>query len=167
MTDAVPFPDPGQFAFAAELRSYWRTIHDEFRANEAALGPYLETALYDQGWQVLGLWNLPHREPLPDAAARFPRTAALVGRLAPSHGVVAFSVLAPGTHIHPHRGRPGPYLRCHLGLEVPQGDCAIRVAGASRGWGEGDLLVLDDRLEHEAWNRTPTRRVVLLFDFVP
>jgi aspartyl/asparaginyl beta-hydroxylase (cupin superfamily) len=35
------------------------------------------------------------------------------------------------------------------------------------GWEAGRAIVLDDRLEHEAWNRAAERRVVLLFDFVP
>ncbi len=163
----VPCPDAADFPALQELGRHWRTIRDEFRAAERALVPYLETHLYDQGWEVLGLWNLPHREALEGATQRCPRTAALVEQFVPSHGAVAFSVLAPGTRIHPHRGRQGPYLRCHLGLEVPAGDCAIRVAGQTRGWAEGELLVLDDRLEHEAWNLTGARRVVLLLDFVP
>jgi len=41
------------------------------------------------------------------------------------------------------------------------------VAGETRRWQEGDVLVLDDRVEHEAWNLTAEERVVLLFDFVP
>jgi len=76
-------------------------------------------------------------------------------------------VLRPGTRIQPHSGYPGPFLRCHLALRVPAGDCALRVAGETRRWQEGDVLVLDDRVEHEAWNLTAEERVVLLFDFVP
>jgi len=41
------------------------------------------------------------------------------------------------------------------------------VSGETRGWQEGRALVLDDRLEHEAWNLAQQRRVVLLFDFIP
>jgi beta-hydroxylase len=161
------FPDAATFGFIAELEANWETIHREFRSVEHAAADYLETHLYDKGWQVFGLWNLPHREAFKGAAERCPATAALIERLVPTHGAVAFSVLQPGTRIHPHRGRPGPYLRCHLGLEVPAGDCAIRVAGERRRWETGRALVLDDRLEHEAWNATRERRVVLLFDFIP
>jgi beta-hydroxylase len=67
----------------------------------------------------------------------------------------------------PHRGYQGEFLRCHLGLEVPAGDCALRVGGEVRRWAEGRSLVFDDRLEHDAWNLTPHERVVLLIDFVP
>jgi beta-hydroxylase len=161
------FPDAREFGFIAELEACWREIHREFVLVQHEAVDYLEAHLYDQGWQVFGLWNLPHREALPDAALRCPVTASLIERLVPSHGAVAFSVLAPGTRIQPHRGRPGLYLRCHLALEVPDGDCRIRVGGETRGWSEGRALVLDDRLEHEAWNMTARRRVVLLFDFIP
>lgn len=166
MTPA-PFHDAARFPFIAELERQWRDIHAEFLAVQDALIDYVEPDLYDQGWQVFGLWNLPHREPLTAGVQRCPRTAALIERLVPSHGAVAFSVLRPGTRIKPHQGKPGPYLRCHLGLEVPPGDCAIRVSGETRGWQEGRALVLDDRLEHEAWNLAQQRRVVLLFDFIP
>lgn len=163
---SAAFPDAGRFPFLAELEAHWRAIHSEFLRVQHDAVDYLETRLYDEGWQVFGLWNLPHREPLHGATERCPFTAALIERLVPAHGAVAFSVLAPGTRIKPHRGKPGPYLRCHLALEVPAGDCAIRVDGETRGWEPGKALVLDDRLEHEAWNATQERRVVLLVDFI-
>jgi len=166
MSEAA-FHDPARFPFLAALEAHWQAIHAEFLAVQHELANYVETRLHDGGWQVVGLWNLPHREALPEPPRRCPLTAALIERHVPSHGAVAFSVLEPGTHIRPHRGRPGPYLRAHLGLEVPAGDCRIRVADQTRGWTAGRSLVLDDRLEHEAWNRSGERRVVLLLDFIP
>ncbi|MEH1125600.1 aspartyl/asparaginyl beta-hydroxylase domain-containing protein [Micromonospora sp. CPCC 206061] len=44
--------------------------------------------------------------------------------------------------------------RAHLGLVVPDGDCAPRVGTQTRRWQEGDLFGLDDTVNHEAWNRT-------------
>jgi beta-hydroxylase len=161
------FPGVDRFPFMRELETRWREIYAEFLSVQQHTTDYVETRLYDQGWQVFGLWNLPHREPLSGATDRCPRTASLIERFVPSHGAVAFSILQPGTRIRPHRGKEGPYLRAHLGLEVPAGDCAIRVEDQTRGWEAGRALVLDDRLEHEAWNLTPQRRVVLLFDFIP
>ena len=94
-------------------------------------------------------------------------TTRLVSEHVPRHGVVGFSVLLPHTRVKPHEGYQGAYLRCHLGLEVPPGDGALRVAGATRAWRAGEALVFDDRVTHEAWNATPFERVVLLVDFVP
>jgi beta-hydroxylase len=167
MSIAPPFHDPRAFPFIAELESHWREIHAEFLAIQHELIDYVEPKLYDHGWKVFGLWNLPHRAPIESGPLRCPQTAALIERLVPSHGAVAFSVLKPGTEIRPHEGRPGPFLRCHLALEVPDGDCRIRVGSEVTGWEAGRAIVLDDRLEHEAWNLAAERRVVLLFDFVP
>lgn len=164
---STAFPDPANFHFLAALEAQWQTIHAEFLAVQHELVNYVEAHLYERGWQVVGLWNLPHREPLPESPLRCPQTAALIEKHVPSHGAVAFSVLESGTRIRPHCGRPGPYLRAHLGLEVPEGDCRIRVANEIRSWSVGRALVLDDRLEHEAWNGSGERRVVLLFDFIP
>jgi aspartyl/asparaginyl beta-hydroxylase (cupin superfamily) len=36
----------------------------------------------------------------------------------------------------------------------------------TRSWGEGECLVFDDTVEHEAWNRSAKTRVVLLLDFL-
>ncbi|MEV0326943.1 aspartyl/asparaginyl beta-hydroxylase domain-containing protein [Micromonospora echinospora] len=56
--------------------------------------------------------------------------------------------------------------RAHLGLVIPEGDCALRVGNQTRHWHEGSTLVFDDTVEHEAWNRTNETRTVLLFDFL-
>ena len=116
---------------------------------------------------MFGLFDFPHGRPLAGNVERCPTTARLVAEHVPAHGAAGFSVLLPGTHIRPHRGYAGPFLRLHLALSVPAGDCALCVQGERRPWVEGEALVLDDRLEHEAWNRTGEERVVLLVDFVP
>jgi tetratricopeptide (TPR) repeat protein len=54
-------------------------------------------------------------------------------------------------------------VRCHLGLEVPDG-CGIRVGGLTARWEEGRCLVLDDSFPHEVWNDGGARRVVLVLD---
>ena len=84
-----------------------------------------------------------------------------------THGAVGFSVLRADTRIASHQGYPGLFLRCHLGLEVPDGDCALKVGDEVRHWQTGKVLIFDDRLQHEAWNMTAQERVILLLDFVP
>ena len=54
-------------------------------------------------------------------------------------------------------------LVCHLPLIVPQG-CWFRVGGETRYWREGEALVFDDTVEHEAMNPSDALRVVLIFD---
>lgn len=156
-----------QFPFARQLEMNWERIHAEFVAIQGELSSYVERDLYDEGWQVFGLWNLPHREPLRGVLERCPFTSSLIEEHVPRHGAAGFSVLEPGTYIKPHRGVQGDFLRCHLGLETPAGDCALSVDGVPRSWTAGETLIFDDRQEHSAWNYTTLRRVVLLLDFVP
>jgi aspartyl/asparaginyl beta-hydroxylase (cupin superfamily) len=54
-------------------------------------------------------------------------------------------------------------LICHLPLVVPPG-CGFRVASEVREWREGELLVFDDSVEHEAWNGGTSDRIILIFD---
>jgi aspartyl/asparaginyl beta-hydroxylase (cupin superfamily) len=74
-----------------------------------------------------------------------------------------FSLLAPNTAIPAHVGVNNARLVCHLPLIVPQG-CWFRVGGETRYWREGEALVFDDTIEHEAMNPSDALRVVLIFD---
>jgi aspartate beta-hydroxylase len=51
----------------------------------------------------------------------------------------------------------------HLPLIIPE-DCALNVGNELHVWQEGRVVVFDDTYEHEAWNRSPKTRVVLIFD---
>lgn len=84
----------------------------------------------------------------------------------PGLTTAGFSRLAPGTHIQPHVGYTSAVLRCHLGLVVPDEGCALRVGEDTRTWAEGRCVVFDDTVEHEAWNRSGSDRIVLLVDFL-
>jgi len=50
-----------------------------------------------------------------------------------------------------------------LALIMPPG-CGLRVGGERRVWAEGETLIFDDSIEHEAWNGSGQLRAVLLFD---
>ena len=160
------FYDPHAFRFAEPLEAGWRAILQEYHSVQDQLIDWFETELYGEGWKVYGLFDFPHGRPLPANIAQCPQTAALVERHVPRHGAAGFSVLLPGTRIQPHRGYAGEFLRCHLGLSVPAGDCGLRVGSEIRNWQEGKVMIFDDRDEHAAWNMTPEARVVLLVDFI-
>ncbi len=159
------FPDIDGFPFVADFEARWRDIEAEFEAVARLVRPWPETRLHAGGWRVFGLFDFPHGEPIKANTRRCPVTSSMVERLLPGHGAAGFSVLAPGTVIVPHQGYPGSFLRLHLGLRVPSGDCAIEVGGERRSWSAGKALIFDDRVEHRAWNHTRQDRVVLLVDF--
>ena len=76
---------------------------------------------------------------------------------------VLFSMLRPGARIPPHNGLLNTRLICHLPLIVPKG-CGFRVGNETRDWKEGKAWVFDDTIEHEAWNNSDQRRIILLFE---
>ena len=155
------------FPFAAELEREWQRIQLEYLGVQTELVDWVERDLYGEGWQVYGLYDFPHGHAIALNAARCPFTADLIARHVPRHGAAGFSRLRPGTRIRPHRGYQGEFLRCHLGLDVPEGDCTLEVDGETRKWANGATLIFDDRLLHAASNLTARARVVLLVDFIP
>jgi beta-hydroxylase len=161
------FYDPNQFAFTAPLEKNWERIRDEFLAVQEELIEWVERDLYDNSWQTFIMYSFPHGEPIAENLAKCPFTSQLVHDVEPAHSVVTFSILQPKTTIKPHVGYPGKFLRCHLGLIIPDGDAALRVGDTTRKWEVGKVMVFDDRLEHAAWNLTNDQRAVLLFDFIP
>lgn len=117
-------------------------------------------------WNGFYLWR--HGERRDANHALCPRTSAALEalplvRIRGNAPEVMFSVLAPGTHILPHRGVTNTRVVCHLPLVVPE-DCALAVGGESRCWREGEAVAFDDTYEHEAWNRGTRTRVVLIVD---
>ena len=52
-------------------------------------------------------------------------------------------------------------------LEIPEGDCAIKVGDEVRQWVPGKVVMFDHTVPHETWNLTSKERVLLVIDFVP
>jgi len=84
-----------------------------------------------------------------------------------TRGQVKFSVMYPGTHVHPHTGPTNCRLRAHLGLSVDKGDegkMRLRVADKTLRWREGEIFVFDDSFEHEVRHDGEKERLVLIVD---
>jgi ornithine lipid ester-linked acyl 2-hydroxylase len=158
------FYDNSDFPFTQALEAHWNEIATEYRSVKKRMAPWVEGHLHAGGWSVFGIRAWPEGKEIVGVRNFAPFTAEAVSRI-PGVAAAAFSRLAAGEHIAPHRGYQGRFLRCHLGLEVPPGDCQIRVLDERRYWQNGKCLVFDDRVEHEAWNRTAASRGVLLIDF--
>lgn len=122
--------------------------------------------LDDPSWGAFYFWK--NGTLIAENAARCPRTMATLGAapipVIDSRSPMAlWSLLKPGTHIQPHNGMLNTRLICHVPLMVPEG-CALRVGSETRAWREGEALIFDDSIEHEAWNQGTSKRVVLLFE---
>jgi aspartate beta-hydroxylase len=176
----IQFYDRAQFPWAAALERETPAIRAELLqvlTTEAGVVPYMQREtdrpvfdrnglLDDPAWSAFHL--VKNGVPVAENAARCPNTMKALEQV-PVCGikgrtpVVLFSLLRPGAHIPPHCGYLNTRLICHLPLIVPSG-CALRVGNETRAWREGELVMFDDTMEHEAWNRSSQLRAVLLFD---
>jgi beta-hydroxylase len=158
------FFDDDQFPFLAGLRRTWRDIRAECSAlGEESFEPWVQREMYGTGWSVYGLVAFGTR--IDAALATCPHTAEALSQI-PGLTTAGFSRMVAGTHIKPHQGWVTTVYRAHLGLIVPDGDCALRVGSQIRPWHAGGLFVFDDTIDHEAWNYSAGTRTVLLFDFL-
>jgi aspartate beta-hydroxylase len=176
----VQFYERQQFPWAAALERQTPAIRAELQgllASGTGFEPYVQATSRRPVSNPRGLLNNPDWSAAylirsgadePQNARRCPQTLAALRELplcriegcTPS---VLFSLLRPGAHIAPHNGSTNVRLICHLPLIVP-GNCALRVGNETRSWREGELMIFDDSIEHEAWNGSGELRVILLFD---
>ena len=164
---SVPFHDPSRFPVTSALEAAFTTIRSEIEGLAAAeYSPELESHLMNHGaWDVFNFYERGRRN--ETNRTRCPTISRIIDghdTLRTLAGVQYASRLSPGAHIRAHRGPTNIRMRCHLGIHVPDGDCAIRVGDQTQRWHEGRCLVFDDSFEHEAWNRTEDHRIVLIVD---
>ena len=163
---SITWHDPTQFPITAALENRY----DEIREEVLRLPP---TSFYRENecigrigeWEVFWLFELGEKNEFN--CSKLPVTTAVIeshGAIQTIAGLIYISKMRPGTHISPHRGPTNIRVRCHLGIQVPEGDCAISIGGEKKLWREGRCLLLDDHQEHEAWNHTQFDRIVLIVD---
>lgn len=173
------FYEREEFGWVAPMEAMTDAIVRELeavRAQDAEFAPYVQTSAGrpapnnplrdDPSWGALYFWQ--GGAPVEENARRCPSVmAALAHAPIPVIGgrspMALWSLLRPGTHIQPHHGLLNTRLICHLPLLAPD-DCALRVGAETRAWRKGKMLLFDDSIEHEAWNRSGQTRVVLLFE---
>lgn len=176
----IEFYDPMDFAWVAALEAQTPRIRNEVRTLlDADTGwvPYIESEtrrpnananplLEDPNWSAFYL--IKNGAQVADNALRCPDTMAALRevplcRIPGRTPSVLFSLLRPGTRIRPHHGYTNARLICHLPLIIPS-ECGLRVGNETRAWREGEVVVFDDSVEHEAWNLSKETRVVMIFD---
>jgi aspartyl/asparaginyl beta-hydroxylase (cupin superfamily) len=163
---SLAWHDPAQFSIVPALEKEYEGIRREIlalrRADFQREGEKIDRS---GSWDVFFFYELGRKN--VDNCAKCPLTTDIIeghNTIRTLAGLSYFSKMSPGTHVAPHRGPTNMRLRCHLGLQVPDGDCAIRVGGETRTWQEGKCLVFDDHFTHEVWNNTSEPRIVLVVD---
>ncbi len=173
------FYEREEFAWVPEMEAMTPALQEELHA---ALAEHVEFAPYvmtradrppannklrdDLRWS--SYFFLKEGKPVAGHADRCPATMQALTLpdlpYIPGRSPMAlWSLLRPGAHIEPHYGLLNTRLICHLPLIVPPG-CGFRCGAERRDWEEGRMLIFDDSVEHEAWNRGEALRVVLLFE---
>lgn len=163
---AKPFHQSADYQAAAVLENAYSIIKKEFY-NIVAGGGFqaeMEPIKRTGSWNVFmlfekGVKNVKNCEKCPETV----RIIESIPSVRTHLGLAYFSVMAPRTHIQAHRGPTNMRIRCHLGLEIPK-DCGIRVCNENKSWQEGKCLIFDDSLDHEVWNDSNKKRIVLIVD---
>lgn len=176
------FYDPAGFDWAAAITEQAGVIRDELAsliASNAEFDPYVQhnvnvPKMSRMGIDMLGGtdWSAFHLfqdgEECVEHTALCPKTIEIL-RMAPIPEIstvspsILFSRLSAQASIPPHSGVCNARLICHLPLIVPPGGW-LRVGNQRREWKEGEMLIFDDTIEHEAKNPSSDFRIVLIFD---
>ena len=174
------FYNPKEFLWMEELKNNWQSIRDEAKTVMECpdlFAPYLksdpsqatseEVELLDNtDWSAYYLIKDSVKQ--EDNIKRCPVTMNSLKK-APLDFIpgrtpsVLYSLLYPHTHIPPHTGMLNTRLICHLPLVVPK-NCKFRVGNETIEWVEGEPIAFDDSINHEAWNNSNEKRIILLFE---
>jgi aspartyl/asparaginyl beta-hydroxylase (cupin superfamily) len=175
----VAWYDREMFPWVPDLESavpQMRAEIEQVLASEQGLEPYVQeqrerasrghSLLNDARWSAFHLWK--DGSQVAENAKRCPLIMRLlelppIPRINGRSPMALISILRPGTHIPPHHGMLNTRLICHVPLVVPHG-CRLRVGAETREVIEGQAMIFDDSIEHEAWNDGDAVRAVLLFE---
>lgn len=163
----TPFYNKKDFAFVKIFEDNWEVIFEEYLGVKHQMVQWVEKELHDNNWEVFGLFSFPDGKEFVDNCILCPKTTKLIKENIKHNGAAGFSRLKANSTIAPHYGYAGNYLRMHLGLDIPDGNVAIKVNTEVYQWKNKEVVIFDDRLLHEAWNKTDKDRVVLIVDFIP
>jgi aspartyl/asparaginyl beta-hydroxylase (cupin superfamily) len=173
------FYERHEFPWLEQVEASISDMQEELQgvmAQRQQFSPYVEShpdrprptnpLLDDSSWGAFYFWK--SGEAISENIAQCPKTvaaleAAPIPVIRDRSPMALYSVLEPDTHIAPHFGLLNTRLICHIPLVIPS-DCALRVGSETRPWKDGEALIFDDSFEHEAWNRSDLRRVILLFE---
>jgi hypothetical protein len=123
-----------------------------------------EAIAYGPDWRTLVLqdrcaWDVTN-------SSLFPRTTELVKRFKVPSVEVFFARQSPQTGIKAHSDNTNFILTSHLGLDVPEGECWMRVGNEQHFWKNGSGVIADTSFIHSTKNLSEKRdRYVLIIRF--
>jgi aspartyl/asparaginyl beta-hydroxylase (cupin superfamily) len=169
--DEPAFFDPTQYEWAKGIEQNWSELKKEIDSLISEQDKSFTSNSYtglvtNNGWSSLSFlfWGYPQK----DYALLKTKCPGLTGYLAKIPGIVSISLsrLSPQTILNEHRGDTNAVFRCHLGIEIPASlpQCGLKVGNEEQSWTEGKWVFFNDAWKHSAWNKTDSRRIVLIVD---
>ena len=118
---------------------------------------------YGPEWKTLGLqdrsvWS-------DELRGEFPETIRVLESNNVPSCEVFFAKQGSNSGLLPHSDKNNFIITCHLGLDVPEGDCFIQVGNEKFYWKNGKTCIFDTSIFHSTRNDSPRVRYVLLIRF--
>ncbi|GFH56818.1 hypothetical protein CTEN210_13294 [Chaetoceros tenuissimus] len=171
-----PFWDIDNISWAKKLQQNYKQILKEFTSvidnkeklaagNNVWAGALTEEAGgYGKGWSTLvlkdrGIWDETN-------CNLFPKTAKLIQKSGVPATEVFFASMKPHSEIKLHSDFTNFVLTSHLALQIPQNGenkCRLTIGDEVRQWKNGEVMVFDTSLMHDAINETDETRYILMF----
>ena len=155
------------FPWSVDFEANWQVVLGELNQYLKNHQPeaYFNTSMVnvENSWKTISLkwWDIEFRK----RQRFFPKTIGIV-RKYPEIISLSFNQLEPNGKILPHCGDTNAIYRCHLGLEVPASlpITGFRVREETRSWSNGKWLIFMDAYNHEAFNLSDQKRIIMVVD---
>jgi hypothetical protein len=174
---AKEFWDTTDHKWAKKLANQYKTIKKEFtkvtadmeqlvqEGNNIWAGALTDDASsYGQGWKTLVLMNRGRWDSVN--ANLFPATAKAVRDCGIPAAEVFFASMQPNTSIQRHSDFTNFVLTSHLALDIPysgENQCRLTVGDQTREWINGQVMMFDTSILHDAHNDSDKTRYILMF----
>jgi aspartyl/asparaginyl beta-hydroxylase (cupin superfamily) len=136
-------------------------------ANDKGIIPYFNKTLASNAndWTILPLYVWGKKNEINATNCRV--TTKIIESITGMTSC-SFSILNPHTTIKPHHGDSNVMYRCHLTLKCDDGlpQIGMRVKDETIEWKNGEIFAFCDAYEHEVWNKTDSKRLVLILDVI-
>lgn len=171
-----PFWDVSKLSWAKKLANKYKTIRNEFlsvlsdqekleQGNNIWAGALTEEAGgYGKGWNTLvlmnrGMWDETN-------CNLFPQTAKAVLNSGIPATEVFFASMKPQSSIKLHSDFTNFVLTSHLAVDIPESGsnkCRLTVGDETRQWINGEVMLFDTSIMHDAINESKQMRYILMF----
>ena len=171
-----PFWDIDEIPWTQKLAKSYKEIRKEFLdvtkdmkklqqdGNNVWAGALTEEAGgYGEGWSTLvlkdrGIWDEVN-------CNLFPKTSKAVSKCGIPATEVFFACIKPNTDIKLHSDFTNFVLTSHLAIDIPESGnnkCRLTIGDETRQWINGEVMVFDTSLMHDAVNEADTTRYILM-----